>query len=446
MLRPVAVLTLLVSPAVWVNAQNLSFQDIGQDPAPAGQPSIAGETVAGEIQAAGTEEETGQTRAGLIEAERRARAAAISPEKTNPIVEAGHRAFNKAFGIWNMTQTGRHGVSLRLGGLAVGSGLALGPDYIFKRGDLYDPELIWESYAVGSFQGYYRLQSGLELPHLLHGHGFFQVNVFRFDYPRLSYYGPGPESRETGNSDYRLIDTSAEIKAGLNTPGRKFRAGFVGSYQRIRIRPGTAPGIAQTDQVYSVNEAHGLDRDANFLGGGFFLQYDTRDAPLDPHAGTYLFAQFQNINGSRRVLGGFNQYDLQAQKYFHYWNKRRVIATRIKATLTTPHPNTFVPFYLEPRLGGSDDLRGFRPYRFYDQNSIVATAEYRWKVVEPLDMALFADAGKVYRDSDTLSLSRMQTDIGFGLRAKAGRNVPFRLDVGFSREGAQLWLNFYNVF
>ncbi|HVW83067.1 MAG TPA: BamA/TamA family outer membrane protein [Bryobacteraceae bacterium] len=386
------------------------------------------------------------TRAGQIEAARKAKAASIPPVKPHVVMEKGESAVTKGFNIWNFTQVGTHGLSLKLGGLAIGSGLGFGPEYVLKRGELYNPRLVWDSYAIGSFQGYYRLQSALEFPRLLRDRGFFSITALRFDYPRLAYYGPGPDSRITGYSDYRMQDNDLEIRGGFRPWNKSFRVGLVGGFQGVTIGPGTRPGYAHTDELYPVTQARGDDRAATFLSGGFFLQFDTRDSSGDPHAGTYLFAQFQNVNGSRRSLGGFNQYDFDAQHYFHYWNKRRVIATRIKATLTTPHPGTFVPFYLEPRLGGSDDLRGFRPYRFYDQNAVVATAEYRWTAVEALDMALFADAGKVYHDSDTLSLSHFQSDIGVGFRFKSRDSVPVRLDIGVSREGVQIWLNFYNVF
>jgi hypothetical protein len=376
------------------------------------------------------------TRVGQIEAARQAKAASIQPEKPGAIIARSESLFSRAFRIWNVSQSGSHGLSLRLGGLAAGSGFALGPDYLLKRGELYNPDLIWDSYAVGSLQGYYRLQSGVELPRLAHDHAFFSATALRFDYPRLSYYGAGPDSRKSGRTDYRMQDDQFGVRAGFRL-SRNLRAGGEGTFQRIDIRSGTAPGIAQTGVAVP---------GADFFSGGFFLRYDNRDAPGNPRAGTYLSAEFQNVNGSRMALGGFNRYDLEAQQYFHFWNKRRVVATRIKSTLTTPHPNAFVPFYLEPTLGGSDDLRGFRPYRFYDQNSVVATAEYRWTVMEVLDMALFADAGKVYHDATSFSLSRIQADIGIGLRAKVGENVPFRVDVGCSREGVHVWLTFYNIF
>lgn len=390
------------------------------------------------------------TRTDEIEAARQAKEASISPTQSNPAQSGNDNPglltkVVDAVPIWNFSPAAARGFSLRLGGLADHSGLAMGPQYVFKQGDLYDPGFIWENYGVVSYLGYYKVQSRIELPKLLDDHGFFSASVFRFDYPRLDYYGMGPDSAKTGRSDYRMQDNAAEIRGGLRL-AKSLRVGLLGSYQRIHIDPGTSPTVTSTDEVYTPEEAPGLDSRANFLTGGFFAEYEGRDQPLDPHAGTYVYTDFENVEGTERLLGGFNRYDFQAQQYAPFWNKRRVIAFRLKATLTAPHRNTLVPFYLEPTLGGPDDMRGFRPYRFYDQNAVTATAEYRWTVVEALDMAIFVDDGKVYHDWNTFSMSGMQSDVGFGFRAKSGSSVPFRLDFGFSREGVQVWLDFYNVF
>ncbi len=385
------------------------------------------------------------SRAGQIEAARKAKQASIEPAPTAASDTQRDSILSKAFKIWNASQSGSHGLSLRLGGLAHGSGFALGPDETVKLGDVYDPWLIWDSYAVGSLQGYYRAQSGVELPRLLGDHAFLSLSGGRFDYPRLPYYGEGPESRKTGRTDYRMQDDQVVLNGGFRI-FHSVRAGLEGSFQNIDIRTGTDSGIAHTADVYPALGSEARARGAEFLSGGFFLQYDGRDAPLNSHSGTYLSAEFQNIDGSPSALGQFNRYDFEAQQYLHFWNKRRVIAARVKSTLTTPHQGSIVPFYLEPTLGGPDDLRGFRPYRFYDRNAVFANAEYRWTVTEALDMALFADAGKVYHDATSFSLAHVQTDIGVGLRAKVGDAVPFRLDVGCSREGVHVWLTFYNVF
>ncbi len=382
------------------------------------------------------------TREGEIEAARQAKAAepVPPPAKFNPLAFV-----SQGMGLWNGLQAGAHGWDLHLGGLAVGSGFDAGPEYIYKRGDIYRPDLIWDSYGVVSTNLYYRLQSSVEMPRLWSDHAFFYAEGVRFDYPQLAYYGPGPDSKKTGRTDYRMKDNYGDFRIGLQRSTR-FRAGLTGGYQNIRILPGTAVEFASTDATYTRAEAPGLDENADFWDAGAFLKFDSRDVPGDPQSGTFLFSEFQFVNGSQRRLGAFNEYDFEAQQYFHFWNKRRVIATRFKTSLTTPRNGTFVPFYLEPRLGGQDDLRGFRPYRFYDQNSVLVQGEYRWTVLQPLELAFFSDGGKVFHDWQNFSLGGLEVDAGVGLRVRMNDTVPFRVDIGFSREGFQVWAIFYNAF
>ena len=385
-----------------------------------------------------------QTRAQAIEAERKAKAAALRSRRTNQLTETVERFVSRGIGVWNSLQNGSRGLSANIGGLAVGSQIAVGPEYTLKLGDYYHPRVVWDSYTVAAGDMSFRMQTGAELPNLKHGRVFFGGDAYRYEYTRLLYFGPGGDSVQSGISDYSLRESGFEIHGGLVR--RRLRAGFTGNYRAIAVGPGTDPGLRSADSVYSFADARGIGRQTDFLAGGFFVEFDGRDQAGDPHKGAFLSTRFQNINGSRRALGGFNQYNFEGQFYAPFWNRRRVVAFRAKAVLTTPHENTFVPFYLEPSLGGGDDLRGFSSFRFHDQNSVVATAEYRWTLIPVLDMALFADAGKVYHDSDQMTFDRYMSDIGFGVRARAGNTVPFRFDIGFSREGAQFWLVLDNIF
>ena len=162
----------------------------------------------------------------------------------------------------------------------MGSGLAFGPEYVYKTGDLYNPDLIWDSYAAASFQTYYRLQTGLEAPKLLRGHAFANVEGVRFDYPRLAYNGPGPDSKKTGRTDYRMQNNYADFRAGYRS-GCRFRIGILGGFQNVKIGSGTADQYASTDATYTEAEAPGLDQKATFWNGGVFLKFDSRDNPGD---------------------------------------------------------------------------------------------------------------------------------------------------------------------
>ena len=96
--------------------------------------------------------------------------------------------------------------------------------------------------------------------------------------------------------------------------------------------------------------------------------------------------------------------------------------------------------------GGSEDLRGYRVFRFYDDNSLLLNGEYRWEVMSGFDMALFVDSGKVFHSKSNLNFTDMRTDAGFGLRFSNAQSVFMRWDIGFSKEGFQVWIKFGNVF
>ena len=74
------------------------------------------------------------------------------------------------------------------------------------------------------------------------------------------------------------------------------------------------------------------------------------------------------------------------------------------------------------------------------------TGEYRWEVFSGLDMALFADAGKVFHRCATVRLQNLEKSYGFGFRFNVRNDVFLRIDTGFSREGFQVWFKFNNVF
>jgi outer membrane protein assembly factor BamA len=101
---------------------------------------------------------------------------------------------------------------------------------------------------------------------------------------------------------------------------------------------------------------------------------------------------------------------------------------------------------MQPVLGGSEDLRGFRSFRFYDNNSLIMNGEYRWHVVNTISMALFADAGKVFTRRGQLNFSNLEADGGIGFRFNIRGRQFLRVDVAKGREGFRFWLKFNDVF
>ena len=106
-----------------------------------------------------------------------------------------------------------------------------------------------------------------------------------------------------------------------------------------------------------------------------------------------------------------------------------------------------MPFYLLRTLGGPDDLRGFRRFRFRDENSILLQAEYRWEIFTAVDGAIFYDAGKVASRHEDLNLEDLESDYGIGFRFGTRNGVFLRVEGAFGSSGGKHFiLRFGNVF
>ncbi len=201
-----------------------------------------------------------------------------------------------------------------------------------------------------------------------------------------------------------------------------------------------------TDKVFTEQTAPGLQNASNFVKSGGFVQYDWRDRPGDAtHGGKYI-ARFTSFNDVRRGAYSFDRLDLEAGQYFGFLNGQNVITLRGKVAATEPWSGQRVPFYLQPTLGGPEDLRGFRAFRFYDNNAVVLNGEYRWNLISSLAVAVFVDAGQVSGKWQQMNLRRLQKDYGFGFRVKTGKGVFLRIDTAFSHEGVAVWTRFNSIY
>jgi outer membrane protein assembly factor BamA len=376
------------------------------------------------------------TRAEEIEAEREQK----QLQKEEPTRMERRLEWLRDARLLDKMSEGQHGFGMRVGGLAPGGGFGVGPQYT-RRG-MFGGRMNLTAGAQASMRGYQKQDLHVELPQFFHQRITVDFYAVRHNYSRLNFYGSGPESVRTGRSDYRMEDTAADVTVTLEILP-KLRAGASAGYLWNNIGSGTDPRFAPAEQLYPVP---GMQRQANFLRTGAFVQYDYRDFAPGPRGGGNYLAQFHHFTDRTLGTHDFHRLDLEAQQYIPLFNKRRVIALRGRSVQTFKGNAQPLPFYMQPMLGGSDDLRGYRPFRFRGDNSLVMNAEYRWEVFSGLDMALFADAGKVYMRKSQFNLDRLATDAGFGFRFNARNTTFLRIDVGFSREGYQISVKFNDLF
>jgi len=383
-----------------------------------------------------------QTRAEQIEEARRERAATLTPAKP----EKGERIFSQYADPRVMDKMlGRFpGLRLKIGGLVTGSGVALGPEYY--RPDLNHGNIIFSAAVVGSVRKFYLMETRFSMPRLLRNRFSFDLRAHRMDAPGIDYFGQGNQSFKSYRSNFRREETAFDGRAGWRPFRRHLRVGFAGGYAMYNAGPGKLASSPSTDTLFTAADTPGLTEQTDFWRGGPFAEYDGRDSTGDPHAGSraqFYHTQFHDTGGGRY---SFRRYTFAGEHYIPFFNQKRVIAVHARTLFTVHDTLAQVPFYLQPTLGGSDDLRGYPRFRFYDNHSMVANVEYRWEVSRALDMALFADTGKVMHTRKQFSFAGLRTSAGLGFRLKTRDSVFMRVDAGASREGVQIWLKFSSAF
>jgi len=386
------------------------------------------------ILAAGPEQQADETRAEELRLAREQKAQDLhAPTRTfleNSLYQFKERRVMERF------QDGFAGFHPLLGGMATGSGFALGSSYT-KKG--------FRASAQASFKGYQKYEFGYAAEHLRGSRYFADLRGTYRNYSQEDFFGTGNDTQRDNRANYRLEDSYFGGQAGIHLKEHIKVGGHVGFLQ-THIGSGTDVRVPSVEKVFDPASMAAFDSQPRYLQTGAFVEIDTRDSAGNPRAGGRYTAKWSAFQDQKLGLYGFSQLDAEAQKYIPFHNRRRVIALRARTTLTRTADGQEIPFYLQPAVGGSEDVRGFEEARFRDRNMAVFNAEYRWEAFSGLDLALFADAGQVAHRIHQFKFSDMKTAGGIGFRFNSAKSVFLRVDVGYSREGARMFLKFGHVF
>ena len=100
-------------------------------------------------------------------------------------------------------------------------------------------------------------------------------------------------------------------------------------------------------------------------------------------------------------------------------------------------PDSTVPFYLQPTVGGSDidsrlSLRAYPNYRFRAPDAATVQAD----VTLPLNLLVFYDAGTVGPNFSSLSFAHLRQDAGFGVGLSLQGNIIAQAYMAWGSSGA----------
>jgi outer membrane protein assembly factor BamA len=382
-----------------------------------------------------------QTRQEALRREREEKARNLMPpessglERTLLDLESGRlleRLLNPAEGFYP-----------KIGNITAGSGISFGPAY--RKPGLLGGHADFSAFAAASFQRYWMLDARLTLPRLVNETVLVDVHAQRYEFPNEDFFGLGPDSNRADHVTYGLSNSLIGGTAAIR-PMRWLSVGGGMDYLTPHIGPSDADPTIGT--LFDSATAPGLNAQPDFLRYRAFADLNYRQPLGNPRRGgryALTFEQFDDLNGEDRY--SFHRLEADLQQYFPMLNDRRVIALHALVSTSDTSAGREVPFYLQRTLGGPDDLRGFRRFRFRDNHALLLQAEYRWEIFTAVDGAIFYDAGKVASRLEDLTLSDLESDYGIGFRFGTSNGVFLRVEGAFgSREGKHFILRFGHVF
>jgi outer membrane protein assembly factor BamA len=263
--------------------------------------------------------------------------------------------------------------------------------------------------------------------------------------PAIDYYGTGNATSKTDRSSFTFDDFSSDFNAAYE-PARALRFGATGGYYHAHTATSGEDGVPPIDEAFPPETLPGFGEDTHYMRIGFFGYYDSRDSRTGPRSGGLYGARYREYWDVEQRTFAFRQTEFEAQQYLPYFNRSRVLAMRGTITLSFPKEDNKVPIYLQPTLGGSDELRGFVPYRFRDYHAVNLGLEHRWHAFSFLDMSLFGDAGKVVPVKRDLDTAHLHYSGGIGFRFRFRSAIISRIDLAGSNEGFRMIWTFNNAF
>jgi Omp85 superfamily domain len=325
-----------------------------------------------------------------------------------------------------------NGWYLDLNNMIPGAGwISGGPGY--RRWSRHDRMFLDGSAAI-SWHGYRTAQARVELPKLAHGR-LALGSQFRWqDYTRVHFYGEGPATSDANLSEYGLESTDLVGYATVRPFEWLAIGGEIGWLQPdITARSGPfLRDRPDARQLFPSNIVYGVADQPTFIHSEASIMADRRDFPGHPTRGGLVRATVSQYSDRDLDLFTFRQYETEAAGFVPL-GPRVVLAVRGWLVASDTAPGRFVPFYLQPSLGGHNSLRSYAEYRFHDRDMLVINAETRLALMSHVDAAVFVDAGNVAARVEDLNLDRRS--YGAGVRLHSQRQTFARVDVARGDEG-----------
>ncbi len=256
------------------------------------------------------------------------------------------------------------------------------------------------------------------------------------------FFGLGNDSLLSDQASFIDSQSRLEVTAARNLT-HEFQLAYRVRADSVDIEQSTLDSLPSIGSRFP--GLHGIGAQAE-LQQRLVLTYDTRDSVIVPRRGERLVGY---AGLSTRALGSTNSYTFFG---FDSTTLRPLgpdLTLALHAALRYMPTYASAPFWALSSLGGdrsvigeAQPLRSYPEGRFVDRNGFAASVEARTWVSRlrllhtdlKLELAPFADTGKVFSSPSQSPFSHLHAGAGMGFRMVATPFVVGYLDVGFGKE------------
>lgn len=275
----------------------------------------------------------------------------------------------------------------------------------------------------------------------------FEGRFYFEEDPTNRFFGVGNDSSLGNETNFTDEKVFGQVSLGLNLT-ENLQIQYMLRPEWVRIHDGAFNSLPQVWQIFPNQK--GLDGGSVNLNQ-IMVQYDTRDSVDIPrHGGLY------RIYGGivDRSLGSSFSYTQFGYDLHQYLSVSKRITFAGHMFMEYEPAGNEIPFWAQARLGGEPSLmtdqqtlRGYGAGRFVDNNLFVANLEMRTRVFSAnlfgtrgtLEIAPFAETGRVAHSLDYDPVSAMHPVGGVGFRGIAEPFVVGYVDIGYGGEGTAIF-------
>jgi len=295
---------------------------------------------------------------------------------------------------------------------------------------------------------------------LVHPYTVFNFYAQALSLNKLNYFGLGNDSSLTGASSFGMTQTivgANAIKPVYEWQAiRKLNLALLGEVNGrfVSIRGDSGQSVPSIGTLYTNATAPGLSSQPGFvqLGEGLRIQPVIADYVQLSYTGSFqeFFAPSSSQNSFRRWTVDLNHtiylygYTKSAPKstdgigpdscapagetcpaVSHSRNLNGSLGARLLLSESIASASSFVPFYFQQTLGGSDingalALGSYQDYRYRAPNLLLAQENFEHSIWGPFGVKLMADEGRVALSRGDLGFDHLRHSYSAGLTLRAG--------------------------